>query len=767
MMSDEPALASVSRNDDILPLSAGAAKLHQAGKLDEAAEIYRKVLARAPYDFDANHLLGIIALQQGDLAVAQRMLNAALIIGPNNVAAIGNLGISYLRDGQLEAALQWFQIAVKLEPGNPIALTNAAQSLYHLGRNVPAIALLQKACAVDPSSYAAHQLLGACYMQVGDEHNAAKIFEVATQLQPEAAEAWANLSVASNAIGHHDRARECADRAARLRPDSAAALNALAKAQLEQGRIAEAIENHRRGTSLGAPSVDMLLSYANALLANGLNQDAVQQLKRARALDGNNPTVRWALAIAHLKTVYESESEVKASRDAFGMSLDEIKSWYESTPGIEAPYKAVGTIGPFLLAYQNYNNRDLLQRYGELCVTFMSTLPLRAPVVLARSECLPSGRKLRLGVVSAHIREHSIWTAVTKGWVQHLDRSRFEISVFHLSTTVDKETEAVIESGSHFDNRPMGLAERVEAISSRELDVILYPEIGSDLLAARLAALRLAPVQAVAWGHPETSGLPTIDLFLSAEAFEPASGANNYSERLVTLPNFGVYVEPVELPNVALDLKSLNLPENQPLLLCPGQPFKYAPRYDEVWVRIAKGLRKGRFFRNRAVARLVFFRSQNDTWDRILEKRLRAAFADNGIDFDTHVSIVAFLDHAQFFSLMRRSSLMLDTLGFSGFNTALQGIQCGLPVLAFEGEFLRGRLASGIMRELDLPELVANNPEDFARKAVALAKDRDQLAAVQSKIVARRDKLFRNLAPIRALERCLSDAVAGAAARRQ
>ena len=511
-MNDELAQASV-RNDDILPMIAAAVELHQAGKLDDAAQVYREVLARAPHDFDANHLLGVIALQQGRFSVAQRLINAALILRPNDIAAVGNLGVSYLRDGQLEPALQWFEIGVKLQPNNPTALTNAAEGLYHLGRYGAAIPLLEKACAVEPSTYKAHQLLGACFMQTGDEHNAAKIFEVATRLHPEQAEAWANLSVASNAVGQHDRARDCADEAARLSPDSATALNALAKAQLEQGRIAEAVENHRRGISLAVPSVDMLLSYANALLANGLNDDAQQQLERARALDDKNPTVRWVSAIGHLKTVYESESDVKASREAFGKSLDEIKSWYESTAGIETPYKAVGTVAPFLLAYHNYNNRDLLRRYGELCVAFMSTLPLRTPVVLARSGGLPSGRKLRLGIVSAHIREHSIWAAVTKGWVRHLDRDRFEISVFHLSTTVDTETKAVMESVSQFDNRAKGLTDWVDAISRRELDVILYPEIGSDLLAARLAALRLAPIQAATWGHPETSGLPTIDLF--------------------------------------------------------------------------------------------------------------------------------------------------------------------------------------------------------------------------------------------------------------
>ena len=752
---------AILRDKDLI---AKAAALHQAGELEEAAKIYREVLALSPQNFDATHLLGVVALQQGKYDAAQRIINAALIMRPNDAAAMSNLGISYLRDGQLAPALQWFEIVVKLQPDAPIALTNAAEVLHHMGRYRDAIPLLQKACTLDPSSYAAHNLLGACCMKTGNEHEAATLYETATKLHPDGAEAWANLSVALKAVGQHERARDCADRAARLQPDSPAALSALAKAQFEQGRIAESIDSYRRGLSSAAPSVDMLLSYANALLANGLNQAAREQLERALVLDGNNLTVRWAIAMAQLKSVYESESEVAASRTAFGKLLDDIKAWYEGTPGIEAPYQTVGTVQPFLLAYQNYNNRDLLKRYGALSAAFMATLPQRVPGSGSRlgiSGNRPAARKLRLGVVSAHIREHSIWTAVTKGWLQHLDRDKFEILVFHLHRTVDGETEALMRSVDHFDNRTKDLAAWVESISGRELDVILYPEIGSDSLTVKLASLRLAPVQAVTWGHPETSGLPTIDLYFSAQAFEPVDAAlNNYSEKLVTLPHLSVYVEPLALPYTDPDLLSLKLPTDQALLLCPGQPFKYAPQYDDVWVQIAKGLQRKSFFRKSSAGRLVFFRSQNETFDRTLEQRLRAAFARGEIDFDAHASIIPFLDHPHFFGLMRGSSLMLDTLGFSGFNTALQGIECDLPVLAFEGDFMRGRLASGILRELELPELVAASTDDFVHKAVTLAKNPEKLRELKSKIVERRERLFRNLIPVRALERCLIEACA-------
>ena len=759
-MSDEQNRKAI-RNDDMLPLIAKGAALHQAGHLDEAAEIYTEILRCSPHDFDANHLLGVVALQQGRFDVAQRLINLALAIQPNEASAIGNLGISYLRDGQLEPALQWFDIALTLRPDSPVALTNAAEVRYHMGRHGDAVPLLKKACEQDPSYYEACSLLGACFMELGDARGAAGVFESGARLRPDAAEAWANLSVALHAHGQDSRALECANRAAVLRPDTPAALGALAKAQFRQGRMADAIENYRRGVSL-APTVDMILAYANALMANGLSEAAVEQLRRALVLDENNLTVRWALAMGQLKVIYATESEAVASRQAFGASLDELKLWYENTPGIEAPYKAVGTVQPFLLAYQNYNNRDLLKRYGALCATFMAALPRPAPIGQRGDDSAsvsPAARKLRLGIVSAHVREHSIWAAVTKGWVQNLDKDKFEIFVFHLDTTVDRETEAVVASVDHFDNRAKDLTGWVKAITASELDIALYPEIGSHPLTAKLASLRLAPIQAVTWGHPETSGLPTMDLYISARALEPERAAeNNYTEKLVMLPALGVYVEPLALPNTDPDLKSLQLPADQPLLLCPGQPFKYAPQYDDVWVRIAKGLQTRSLFRKSSAGRLVFFRSHSETFDRILEKRLRAAFARGGVDFEAHVSIVPFLDHARFFGLMRKSTLMLDTLGFSGFNTALQGIECELPVLAFEGEFLRGRLASGILRELELPELVATSSGDFVKMAIDLTKDPEKLRALRAKIIERRARLFRNLGPVHALERCLIEA---------
>jgi predicted O-linked N-acetylglucosamine transferase (SPINDLY family) len=759
-MNDESRQRDRARVDGPPSIAQGAA-LHQAGRLEEAAGVYSEILSRRPKDFDATHLLGLVALQQGRLDDAQRLISAAIAVKPYDTAALGNLAAAYLRDGKYEPALKCAETALRKEPKSVLALVNAATALHQLGRFSEAIPLLQRAHALDKTSYAVCNLLGACLMKMGEQRTAADMLETATRIQPEEAEAWANLAIALQNIGQMDRARECADKAAALNPSSATALEALAGAQFEQGRV-ESLESYRQAVAAGPPTVRLLLAYANALATNGLHDEAVEQLQRAMALDDKDLQVRWALAIANLKSFYRSEAEVVESRAAFGRALDEIKAWYERNDGIATAYKAVGKDQPFYLAYQPFDNRDLLARYGALCATFMATVvpPPVPPSKAPKGSRTPTerGSKLRLGIVSAEIRNHSVWNAITKGWVGNLDQTKFEVHLFHLDYVVDEDTQKAKQQVFRFEDRPTTTSGWIEAIRSSDLDIILYPDIGMSSKALELASLRLAPVQAASWGHPETTGLPTMDLYFSAEAFEPPDACNFYSEKLIALPNLGVYLEPLTPLVREPDLKALRLRRDEALLLCPGQPFKYYPGNDEVWVRIAKGLRRKTLFRSRSVGRLVFFRSSRAVWNLRLESRLREAFSRGGVDFDAHVSFIPALERPLFFGLMDKTCLMLDTLGFSGFNTAMQAVECGLPYLAFEGAFMRGRLGSGIMRQLNLPELVATTTDEFVAKAVELTQNADMRAELKAKIEERRGGLFGDIAPVRALECRLMEA---------
>ena len=159
---------------------------------------------------------------------------------------------------------------------------------------------------------------------------------------------------------------------------------------------------------------------------------------------------------------------------------------------------------------------------------------------------------------------------------------------------------------------------------------------------------------------------------------------------------------------------------------------------------------------------MIFFIQQPQYLSEKLRERLAGAFARAGLDFERCVAFIPKQPRPAFYGLMKRADVFLDTIGFSGFNTAMQAVECGLPVVTREGRFMRGRFASGILKRIGLQELVAATDEHYVELAVRLAREGGYRDEIRARIAASRDVLYEDAAPVRALEEFLM----GAAGRR-
>jgi len=186
------------------------------------------------------------------------------------------------------------------------------------------------------------------------------------------------------------------------------------------------------------------------------------------------------------------------------------------------------------------------------------------------------------------------------------------------------------------------------------------------------------------------------------------------------------------------------------MLICAGTPFKYAPQHDRVLVEVARKLERCQF---------VFFTFRTKNYSTVLQQRLRLAFAQGGLRYDDFVVFVPWQGKPAFYGLLGRAEVFLDTIGFSGFNTAMQAVECGLPIVTREGEFMRGRLASGILKQMGLSDLIAANENEYIELAARLAMDAAYRRQVRIRIEASRNVLFEDIAPVRALEEVLMAAV--------
>jgi predicted O-linked N-acetylglucosamine transferase (SPINDLY family) len=585
-------------------------------------------------------------------------------------------------------------------------MPGSAQECFRLGTELAergqldqAIALLRRACELDPASAAARCNLASAYRDRGEPQAALAGYREAARLAPQLAEAHYGIGLMLLGERRYEEALASLQRAAAINPR-------LAEARFQAG---------------------------NAHMGLGNWQAALGEFKEAIAARPDYAEARWARAMSHLPAVYEAGIDPAERRRAFAAELKSLRKWMQTT-GRDDAFLAVGVHQPFYLAYQEAPNRELLGEYGELCSAQMARWQSRA--ALAPPAKRPLGGKPKIGIVSAHVYDHSVWNALLRGWVGRLAAS-CELHVFHLGAGEDAETAFARKHAAQFHAGARPFDQWAPLIHGSKLDLVVYPEIGMDATTAKLAAMRLAPVQAASWGHPETTGFPTIDYYISARALEPADAQANYTEKLVALPGLGCWLE--RRDEESGRFTGIELGTDERVFVCPGTAFKYAPQRDRVLAEIAKRVPS---------SRLVFFRARPEPLADKLRERLRDAFRRAGADFERQVAFVPWQSAAGFRALLRRADLYLDTIGFSGFNTAIHALECGLPVLAYEGRFLRGRLASGLLRHIGLDELVASSEDAY----IELAVDAVRRKELRPRVESARARIYRDPAPLDALE---------------
>ena len=104
----------------------------------------------------------------------------------------------------------------------------------------------------------------------------------------------------------------------------------------------------------------------------------------------------------------------------------------------------------------------------------------------------------------------------TWGSSANLSRAHFAVTLLRFPGPDDALAHALAQSADRVVTLPRNLDLARRQIADQELDVLYYADIGMDPLTYFLAFARLAPVQCVTWGHPVTTGIPTIDYFLSS-----------------------------------------------------------------------------------------------------------------------------------------------------------------------------------------------------------------------------------------------------------
>ena len=351
------------------------------------------------------------------------------------------------------------------------------------------------------------------------------------------------------------------------------------------------------------------------------------------------------------------------------------------------------------------------------------------------SQPLAADRRLRVGYISTNFCNQAV-SFYMANRIINADKQKFEIQVFSLEKRHDNLTDRIKAYSDRYVSFKdvSNLAMIADSLKKSELDILIYADIGMEQVTYQLGAMRLAPIQCVMVGHGATTGLPTIDYYISGD-FEAPEAQEHYREKLIRLPNLGAAQLPPPSPATGkMTRQKIGLPENAVILVSCANGIKHGADRDALLIEILQKAPE-------AIIALKPFMDPSMVQPKWIE-RVESAARQGGVA-DRLIIIPPLAHSNELMDFLALADIQLDTYPYGGWTTNLEALYAGLAIVTQEGKQARSRWGAYMLRALGIDAGIAANEREFVQQAVALVKDhalRQNVRGIISRLA--RDVLF-------------------------
>jgi len=521
----------------------------------------------------------------------------------------------------------------------------------------------------------------------GRPHEAAESFARAIELVPDWAVLHCNHGVALNEIGAIDDAAAALRRSIVLDPNLEHGHYNLGVVQLRQGLLHDALASFRTAVALDPGHAEAHINAGCVLWRLGELTEAQAACERGMAINADIPeghvilgNVRKDLgdvegAIAHYRRASELRPEDVVARANLIFSLHYLEGTTTSEVGGE-------TI-----------------RFAEAAAS------CRNP--RAAASCRTP---LSIGYVSANLRTHPGGFFLGAVLGAH-DRRSFKITCYVDSSEEDEHSRRIRKCVDEWHSIA-SLSDEALAARIREdgIDILVDMNRFSGSCRLRAFALQPAPVQVSWMGGPiTTTGLTAIDYILSDAIHTPPGHETSFVEQVIRLDNaYAVYQPPPYAPDVA----PLPAPRNGHITFgCFNYLAKIGPQVLRLWSAILDAVPGSRL---------------------LLQSKAFAHAAARERFNDPRITLHGGVSHRDLLALYGEIDIALDPFPYSGGITTCEALWMGVPVITMPGRHVSVRHSVSHLLNAGLPELIADGPADYVTRAVRLASDVEQLAAMRT-----------------------------------
>lgn len=659
----------VARSGDVDAMHAIARRALERGETAIAIAQLEKATAISPDNANLWCTLGAAYRRSDGFAAARHAYERALALKPDYPQVLSNLGEWCIAKGKVEEALEWFDKALACAPGFFEARLNQVAALFELARYKDAREAAEQLVADEADRPEPYLNLGNVLVHTGKAKQGIKQYKKALELRPGYPEAHFNLATLLGSRYDLGNSIDYLERQIKERGETVLHLGMLAAAHQAVGHLTQAEELCRRIFEKQPDNITALLTLGSCLSAGGDSAAALPLYERVVELDGSQANIGSNI-------LFECNNL--------------------SQPGRE----------------------DVFRRHREWATQFET--PLLAPADFSARDRDP-GRKLRIGYVSGDFVTHPVGFLL-RDILRYHDESRFEVHCFSMVIRAEEVLPELREAADKWEDI-FFLSDEEVADMIRKDDIDILVDLSGHTAFHRLLAFarRPAPIQVEWIGYFHSTGMKSIDYFITDPHTTPSGRGQLFSEIPVYMPHTRFCYGPP-----AYTAEVVPPPVEKSGSITFGSFNRLPKMTDEVvnaWARILHAVPDSRLVvKAGALA------------DTTAKERLTARFTKLDISSD-RLELRENSSHREMFEQYGDIDIALDTFPFNGGMTTLEALWMGVPVVTIAGNTVVSRQTVSALANIGLADQLAfPDVEAYIQGAVALASDRQRLVKLRQEM---------------------------------
>ncbi|WP_110546019.1 TIGR03032 family protein [Microcystis aeruginosa] len=622
------------------------------------------------------------------------------------------------------------------------------QQAYTLQKQVKleeAIALYQQLINQSPQYAAAWHQLGVIMDSLGQIDQAILAYKQALLINPNYAETHNNLGIIAVSKGNLDEAIICFNQAIRSNQNYAFAENNLGLVLQMQDKLGDAAVNFQEAIRKNPNYPEARLNLGNVLQLQGKIEEAIAYFQTAIKL---NP--KYIKAYNSLALALGRQDKVEAAMSVFKQALaiqpnspeafaclfsmkemtcnwetreaDLIQLWQLTKKQLQEGKSSAVT--PFDTLYKPWSASQQLKVACNYAQEIKRQLALGTKPLNFNHSRTRSGR-LKIGYLCHDFRNHPTSHLMQSVFGLH-DRNNFEIIAYSYGPDDGSEYRRRIanDCDRFYDIATLSITESAQRIFDDGVHILVDLMGYIDKARTQILALKPAPIQVNYLVYPGTMGADFIDYIIGDAIVTPPESADNFTEKLVILPDsYQANDYQQIISSKPVTRSQYGLPESGFVFCCFNHTYKIEPQIFTVWMEILANVPGSVLWLFSRVAEA--------------EANLRREAQARGIEGDR--LIFAHLQpKSEHLARHQLADLFLDTLYYNAHTTGSDALWAGLPIITCLEETFPSRVGASLLTAIGLPELITKNLEEYKNLAINLAKSPDKLHEIKQKLAQNR-----------------------------